>query len=390
MLAGALIASGPRVEILPVESRADMRRFIEFPYRHYRTDPYWVPPLRSQQKELLDASKHPFYAHAELRCFLAMSNGEVCGRIAGIVDHAYNSARGEKLGSFGFFESIDSEPVAAALLQSVAEWHATRGLTAMRGPFSPSINYESGLLIDGFDSSPSIMMAYNPPYYDRLFVSAGLRQAMDLYAYRLRDEDVRSVPLTRAVRLPAITGVQIRLGRRECFEDELETIGRLYNSMWRENWGAAPFSREEMHHLGQQLKPLLNPELVLVAEAAGEPVGFAMAVPDINQALKSANGSLFPFGLLKILLVRSKIKTLRVLALAVAEPYRRSGVAAQLYLQLIERGRALGYREAECSWILENNRNMNRSLGVMGAERYKTYRIYESTLSDLLGADQGH
>jgi GNAT superfamily N-acetyltransferase len=390
MPVGSTIAAGTRVEIVPVETRADMHRFIEFPYRHYRADRHWVAPLRSDQKEILNRSKHPFYAHADLQCFLALSDGEICGRIAGIVDHAYNSATNQELGSFGFFESIDSEPVAAALLGSVAQWHATRGLTTMRGPFNPSINYESGLLVEGFDSSPYVMMTYNPPYYERLFAGVSLRKAMDLFAYRLIGETGQIAPLERARRILSSAGVRIRSARMDRFEDEVDTVGRLYNAMWSDNWGAAPVSQDEMHHLGQRLKPLLNPELVLFAEVDNEPVGFAVAVPDINQALKRANGSLFPFGLVKILSSKRRIKTIRVLALGVVEAYRGSAVAAQLYLQLMQRARALGYIEAECSWILENNRHMNTSLRLMGAERYKTYRIYESKVGDLLAAIGNH
>jgi GNAT superfamily N-acetyltransferase len=360
-----------------------MRRFIEFPYRHYREDRNWVAPLRSDQSEILNTAKHPFYEHAEIQCFLALLHGKICGRVAAIVDHTYNSAAAEKLGTFGFFESIDSGPVAGALLRSVREWHMVRGLTAMRGPLNPSINYESGLLVEGFDSSPCVMMTYNPSYYERLFLSAGLKKAMDLYAYRLIDGVVRDATLDRARRVLPAAGVRIRSGRLHRFEDEVDTIGKLYNEMLRQNWGAAPLSQREMRYLGRRLKPLLHPELALFAEVDNKPIGFGLLVPDINQALKYAKGSLFPLGLLKILSRKSKIKTSRVLALGVTEAYRRSGVGALLYLELIKGARALGYIEAECSWVLENNRAMNRSLQLMGAERYKTYRIYESRLTDL-------
>jgi GNAT superfamily N-acetyltransferase len=376
---------GSQVQVVQVHTRADMRSFVEFPYQHYRSDPHWVAPLRRDQKHILNASEHPFYAHADLQCFLALSDGEVRGRIAGIVDRAYNAARCENVGTFGFFESIDSEPAARALLGAVAAWHQARGVETLRGPLSPSINYESGALVEGFDSSPCVMMTYNPPYYDRLFKSMGLQKAMDLYAYRLRVEDVRCAPLNRARRVRS-ADVEIRLARRDRFEEEIESIGRLFNQVWRQNWGAAPLSREEMRHLARRLKPLLDPELVLFAEVAGHPIGFAMAVPDINRALKSAKGSLFPFGLIKILAAKRNIRTLRVLALGVAEPYRRSGVAAQLYLQLTQRAHHLGHIDAECSWVLESNRNMNRSLGIMGADRYKTYRIYERRVADLLAS----
>jgi GNAT superfamily N-acetyltransferase len=363
-----------------------MRRFIEFPYHLYRDDPYWVAPLRVEQKEMFDLSKHPFWKRAEMRCYLATSDGNVCGRIAAIDDQAYNQATGGEVGVFGFFESVDSEPVAFALFRAAGAWLAKRGLTILRGPLNPSINYECGILVHGFNSAPCVMMTYNPPYYNALMESAGLRKTKDLFAFRLKLDDTyvaRRARLDRAVRVLATPSVRIRPMRLDRFDAEVDLVWNLHSSAWRQNWGASPFTREEIHHLAGQLKSILIPDLALLAEAGGETIGFGLCIPDMNQALKHAKGSLFPLGLAKILYYKSKVETLRVLALGVADNYRDSGVAAQLYERLVQKGLDLGYKEAECSWVVEDNVPMLRSLQFLGAERYKTYRIYEGSL-DLL------
>lgn len=385
MESGVRRSTESNIQIVAVENAADLRRFIEFPYELYRQDLYWVAPLRAEQKELLNVRKHPFWKRAEMCCFLALLNGKVCGRIAAIDDHASNGATGARLGTFGFFESIDSEPIARALFRSAGAWLAKRGLNTMRGPFSPSINYECGILVDGFDSSPCVMMTYNPAYYGRLIEHAGLRKTRDLFAFRLRLDEtyaVRRARLDRAVKVLSASDVHIRPMRLDRFDAEVERVWQLHSSAWRENWGASPFTREEIHHLAGQLKSILIPDLALLAEVGDKPIGFGLCIPDMNQALKHAKGSLFPLGLAKILYYKSKVASLRVLALGVAHEYRDSGVAAQLYAGLVQKGLDLGYQEAECSWVVEDNGTMIRSLEFMGAERYKTYRIYEGSLED--------
>lgn len=375
-----------RIEVVPVQSPADMRRFLEFPYEHYHSDPYWVAPLRSDQRELLDTAKHPFYRHAAMQCFLACSKDRVCGRIAAIVDHGYNAARGQQVGAFGFYESIDSEAVAGALFQSAKEWLVLHGATVLRGPLNPSINYECGVLVDGFDCAPSVMTTYNPPYYQRLFEDVGLEKVRDLYAYRLvrgEDYEVKMDRLSRAARINPVSGLRIRSVDLARFDRDVESVWRIHSNAWRDNWGAAPASLEETLYTGRQLKPILIPKLALFAEIGGEPVAFGLVVPDINQALKHIYGSLFPLGLLKLYYYKSKITKLRVLSLGVVERHRNSGVAAHLYAALVRNALELGYSEAECSWILEDNRAMNRTLKFLGAEQHKTYRIYEAPLADI-------
>jgi GNAT superfamily N-acetyltransferase len=370
------------VEVIPVQSRADLDRFLEFPYRLYRGDPNWVAPLRIDQKALFDRAKHPFYKHADAQFFLAIDRGEVVGRIAAIEDRAHNQASGEKLGTFGFWEAFDSQTVADALFSAARRELAARGLTTMRGPMNPSINYECGLLIDGFDSAPAVMTTYNPPYYQGLFERAGLKKARDLFAYRMLSENGPQVisRLDRAIRVSPPSDIQLRDGRLARFDQELEIIWNIYSAAWKQNWGASPMSRDEMMRLGRELKPVVIPELAQFAEIGGEPIGFALAIPDANQAIRHAGGSLFPLGLLKILYFKSKIRSVRVVALGVLQQYQKTSAAAQLYSAIIRNSIKLGFKEADCSWILEDNVPMNRSLEFMGATRYKTYRLYEASL----------
>jgi GNAT superfamily N-acetyltransferase len=366
------------IEIAAVQDKKALHQFVELPYEIYRGDPYWVPPLRIAVKELLDKSKHPYYRDAETELFLARQNGRVVGRIAAILDKAHNRTHGENAGFFGFFESVDDPAVATALLMAARHWVFARGAGFLRGPVNPSTNYESGTLVEGFDSSPMVMMTYNPRYYPALMEQAGLRKVKDLLAYVSNANTIDMGKIERvASRALASNGVTVRQIDMKDFQAEVERVWEVYNKAWTRNWGFIPMSREEFFVMGKEMKPILKPSLVLIGEVKGKVVGFALALPDINQALKRAGGKLLPTGLLKILYYQRLIRSVRVVALGVVEEYRTSGVAAAFYATLVRNARQLGYGETEMSWILEDNVLMNRSLELMGAKRYKTYRIYE-------------
>ena len=366
------------VEIVAVQDKQSLAQFIDLPYRLYRHHPYWVPPLRMAQKELLNTAKHPFYAHADMQCFLARREGQVCGRVAAIVDRNYNKFHNEEAGSFGFFESVDDVEIAGAVMEAARKWLRERGATIIRGPLNPSTNYDCGLLVEGFDSIPSVMMPYNSPSYPRMLEAVGLRKAKDLLAYWSTATAVNGNKAERvAQRAADMQGVTIRTFQMQKFDEEVELVWRLYNSSWERNWGFVPMTREEFLHEAADMKQIVKPELALIGEVQGRAVGFALALPNINLALKHAGGRLFPFGLFKILYHQRSIRELRVILLGVAEPYRTTGVAAGFYAELIRAGRRLGYGFSEMSWILEDNTLMNRSLEAMGAKKYKTYRIYE-------------
>ena len=366
------------IEVVAVENKAGLNQFVELPYSLYRDDPHWVPPLRIAVKELLDRAKHPFYANADAQFYIARRNGTVLGRVAAILDKAHNRFHEENTGFFGFFECVNDVAVARALLEQARQWLVERGAGLVRGPVSPSTNYECAMLIEGFDSDPLVMMPYNPPYYPVLMDQVGLRKAKDLYAYLSNSSVVDTAKIERvAERVLASTGVTVRPIDVKNFQAEVERVWEVYNAAWSRNWGFIPMSREEFMQMGKEMKQILKPELVLIGEVGGRMVGFALCLPDINQALKPAKGSLLPTGLVKILYHQRLIKRARVLALGVVEEYRTSGLAAGFYATLVRNARKLGIGDCELSWILEDNVLMNRSLKVMGAKRYKTYRIYE-------------
>ncbi len=365
-------------EIIPIEGSSGLRQFVEFPYSFYRGDPYWVPPLRIAMKELLDTARHPFYAHASLQCFIARRGGKTAGRIAAIHNRNHNEHHGENAGFFGFFECVDDEAIAAALLGAARTWLRAQGAEVMRGPVSPSTNYECGLLVDGFDSSPQVMMPYNPRSYDRLIQAAGLRKAKDLYAYHMLTDAMAVERVERlAARAAGSDGVRIRPIRMSAFQEDVEKVWEVYNAAWSRNWGFVPMTRDEFLLMGKEMKPILDPGFVLLGEVDGRVVGFAMGLPDINRALKPAGGRLVPLGFLKILYHKRFIRSVRVLVLGVVEQYRTVGVAAGFYAELCRHAKRRGFNECEMSWVLEDNVLMNRSIEAFGGKRYKTYRIYE-------------
>jgi GNAT superfamily N-acetyltransferase len=363
---------------MAAEGRRAFHEFVDFPYRLYRDDPYWVPPLRIAVHELLDRARHPFYRNADAEFFLARSNQRVVGRIAAIIDRNHNRVHEENAGFFGFFEAVDDPAVAAALLHRAREWTAARGANLLRGPVNPSTNYECGMLVEGFDSSPMIMMPYNPAYYPALVEQAGLRKAKDLLAYISHSGKIDLHKIARiAAKVTAKHQVTVRPIDMKNFAADVERVWEVYGAAWSRNWGYIPMSREEFFLMAKEMKQILKPDLVLIGEVAGRVVGFALALPDVNQALKPAGGKLFPTGLLKILYYQRLVKSVRVLALGVVEEYRAAGLGAAFYATLVQNARKLGFGDCEMSWVLEDNVMMNRSIEVMGAKRYKNYRIYE-------------
>lgn len=368
-----------RVVVAPARDSGSLDRFIRLPWRIYADDPAWVPPLLSDVRKLLDPS-HPLHEHADAEYFLALRDGEPGGRIAAVVNHRYNDFHDVRTGFIGLFESVDDQEVADALLETATEWLRERGMTEVIGPFNLSTNdelYSPGILLDGFDRPPVLLMAHNPPYYAGLFEGAGWEKAKDLLAYWLEDE----APPPRLVRAMdrvqrSVEGLVIREMDLKRLSQEVERIKEVYNSAWERNWGFTPLSDAEIRHLAKDLKPIVDPRFALMAEVDGEPIGFALALPDYNQALKHVNGRLFPFGLLKLLWYRRKIDRVRVITLGLKPEYRRRGIDALLYLRIYQNGIPAGYTKAEASWILEDNWGMRRGLERMGAYVYKTYRVY--------------
>jgi GNAT superfamily N-acetyltransferase len=373
-------APDPSIAVRPVRSRGDRKRFVRFPWRIHAGDPAWVPPLVVERMDFLDRRKNPFFRHSDAELFLAERAGEVVGRIAAIENRRHLDTYRDRTGFFGFFESIDDPAVARALIDRAAAWVRGRGLERLRGPMSFTINDECGLLLDAFDLPPVLLMSYNPPYYARLLEGCGFVKAQDLFAYRIETPAAVPERLRAAAAAVAARGIVVRKLDFGRFDEEVRRVHRIHSQAWARNWGAVPLSLEEIGALASELKPLADRDLVFLAEDGGEPVGVSVTVPDFNQALKLAHGRLLPIGLLRILAARRRIDAVRVLIMGVLEDHRFRGVDASLYARTMEEAIRKGYRWGELSWVLESNPAMIRVAERLGAERYKTYRVYDLEL----------
>jgi hypothetical protein len=369
------------LQIEEVKNQQGLFTFVRVPWEIYKGDRYWVPPLIKDQL-LKFSPDHPFRSHSEMILLLAYREGKTAGRIAGIIDHNYIEFHQEKVGFFGFFESISDAEVAGTLLSKVADWLKDHGMGKMAGPINPSTNDECGLLIEGFDSFPCLMMPYNPRTYPGLLEDFGLRKRMDLYAHLLEESTFQLDRLDRITerlkkREPRLHVRPIDLSR---FGEELKIVKEIYNQAWSKNWGFVPMTDEEINLAAKELKPLVVPELTLFAYWEKEPVGFSVSLPDYNDVLRHLNGKIGLLGALKFLYYSKKIRKIRVMLLGIKHAFQKKGVEGLLYIETFRNGTKKGYTSAECSWILEENVLMQHGIEAMGGKRYKTYRIYEMPL----------
>jgi hypothetical protein len=333
-------------------------------------------------KKLLDKSKNPFFKHSTADFFLALRDGKLVGRIAAILNNNHNRFHNERTGFFGFFESADDKEVASALLDQAAQWARNQGMNELRGPMNYSTNDTVGVLIEGFNSDPCILMPHNPAYYSKLIENAGFEKAMDLYAWWLLTENGLNPKISRVgEKVLKSEGIRVRTIDMKRFWDEVEIIKGIYNNAWSTNWGFVPMTDAEFGHMAKDLKTAVDPRVVLIAEKNGEPEAFSLALPDLNQALKKINGRLLPFGLPRLLYHARHIRQVRVLALGIAKKVQNcNGLGAALYYESFRRGVEAGYRSCEFSWTLESNNLINRSMQLFGARIYKRYRVYRKAL----------
>ncbi len=368
-----------KIDVVPVTTSAQWREFIQLPWKIYRGDPHWVPPLIMDLKKLLDKKHHPFFQHSQADFFLARRNGETVGRIAAILNSNHNKFHHERCAFFGFFETVNDHAVAAALLERAADWAREKGMATLRGPANYSSNDTWGLLVDGFDKPPAILMAYNPRYYADLIEPVGFGKAMDLYAWWMTDAHGINPKILRVgEKVLTEENIRLRTLNMKNFWGEVEIVKKIYNDAWSNNWGFVPMTDAEFEFLAKDLKPVVDPRLVLVVEKDGAPVGLSLSIPDYNVALKKINGRLLPFGLLKVLYHKRSIKHVRVITLGVVRKLQtNSGIGAALYMETFRHGVAAGFHQGEFSWTLENNALINRGMKLLGAEIYKRYRIYE-------------
>ncbi len=367
------------MEIIEVKTKKELKKFIDFPYSLYAKDPFYVPQLKREVREQL-TGKNPFFKHARTKYFLAIHEGRTLGRIASIVNQRHIDFHNEETGFFGFFESVDDSDVSGSLLDTAAHDLKMNGMKAMRGPVNFSTNEECGFLIEGFHLPPMIMTPYNPPYYEKLMENYGMEKIKDLYAYIY---DVQETPPEKVDRVGAIAerrGIRVRPIEKKRFNEEMLVFREVYNSAWEKNWGFIPFTDDELYFLGEKLKQIVVPELTLIAEDRGEPVGFMGLVPDFNSVLRHMHGRLTPLTLIKALYYSRKITGLRLLLLGIKREYRNRGVDALLIREAFKGIKKGGYQKVEFSWILEDNIPIQRIIEMADGRLYKKYRIYEKSL----------
>ncbi|GAB4147304.1 MAG: GNAT family N-acetyltransferase [Planctomycetota bacterium] len=364
------------VRVRPLRSP---RRFLDLQRAFYRGDPDFVPPMTIGEAWQVDPRRNPFFEHAEAEFLVALRGSRPVGRISAVRDRLHDEFTGTKIGFFGHFEAEDGA-AAHALLAEAARWCADRGADALRGPIDLSTNYKCGLLIEG-RGAPVLMMPYNPPCYAEWIESFGMRKAKDLLAFFGSEKTLDLDRVRKLVlRLSKKSGTRLRPVDLRHLDREIDVLVSLYNRIWERNWGFVPMSEAEFRRQAEDLKRIAHPSLLHIAEAGGEPVGFIVALPDVNQAIRACGGRILPFGWLKFLRAMKRVHTVRVITLGVVPEHRRLGVEMQLIHGVVENGLAAGFDASEASWILEDNREMIQPLMTLGYEPYRRYRIYEKAL----------
>ena len=366
--------------VKPVSTRRQRKEFLDFPWTLYRGDPNWMPPLRSDQKEMVGYARHPFYERNRSQTFLAYRGGEVCGRIAAIRNVGHMERYNDPRGFFGFFECRDDQEAADALFDACRGWLAAQGIHKLRGPTNPSLNYTLGLLIDGFDSPPTFMMTYNPPYYERLLETYGFRKTQDLYAFwghiaMLPKVAERLRPICDQI--IARYNVRIRPLDKSRFREDVKLFLSIYNRSLTNTWGFVPMSEAEMEHLATGLQYLIVPEMAVAVEIDGRVVGATFGLPDFNPRIRDIDGRLLPFGFVHLLRKKREIKKIRIISTNVLPEYQLQGLGLVLMHGLVPKVLEWGIEEAEFSWVLESNSLSRGALTKGGAKITKTYRVYD-------------
>ncbi len=369
--------------VAPVQSKSDLRAFVDFPFALYEGNRNWVPPLRRDVYHLLDANKNAFFEHGTIQPFLARgADGTVVGRIAAIQNGMHLERYHDGVGFFGFFETVEHPDVARALLDAAAAFLKTLNLTTMRGPANPSLNDTAGLLVEGFDLPPSILMPYNPPYYEGFLKDYGFERAITMLSYYVHKKYMHADKLRRGSEIvqkrnPTMT---LRALDPKRFKDDVRAAMEIYNDAWSENWGFVPYTDSEAQKLAQDLKQVLEADLFLFIEDEGQPIAFSILLPDLNQALIHVrDGRLFPTGLAKILTYAKTgaVYNSRMPLMGVRKAYQSRGLDAWLVHETITRGVPMGYDSCELSWVLEGNARLRNFLDNLGTAIDKRYGMFD-------------
>lgn len=374
------------IEIRQHVPGADLNDFMRVPFGVYASDPRWVPPLDLMVRDQLTPGKNPFFEHAQVALFTARKAGRLVGRISAQIDAEHQRRWNDGVGFFGFFDTIDDPEVGRALMASAEHWLKSRGATRVRGPLSLSINEEVGLLVDGFDSAPMLMMPHHRPYQGAIVEACGLQKAKDLFAFRYDVEDLPPRAARAHQEMCALPELKLRTLNRKKLDEELAMALKIQDEAWRDNWGHVSLTPAEGQAAIATLKLVLEQELAVFAEIDGQPAGMAFALPNLNEAIGDLGGKLFPLGWLK-LLYRVKVKhlkTARLVLLGIKPEYRAQrrygGLALAMVAEIQRRGRRLGVEWGELSWTLEDNAPVNLLIRSMRGRVYRRYRLYERSL----------
>ncbi len=371
------------IEVSEVRSKKELREFINLPWTIYQSDDNWVPPLKFMIKQTLDTQKHPFWKFSQQKLFTAKRNGKTVGRIAGIIDNNSNEFHSERMCGWGFFECRNDSEAAGALFAAVEQWAEKNGMKFLRGPLNPSTNYDVGMLVNGFEFPPSIMMPYNPDYYPALVESCGFAKEMDLYALRIKRGQKPTPRLQRLVkRIRRNPDISIRPVNKKDFLNEIKIVQDIYNSAWSKNWGFVPMTDEEMTHLAKEMLHIMDERLIFFIYYKQEPVGVCIMLPNYNHLLKAFNGKISVAGLIKIINYKKYIDSARILAMGIKKSHQHLGVplvAFDYLLGLWEHDSV--YKEIEVGWNLEDNYDIIKYEEEVGCRIYKTYRIYRKDVN---------
>jgi len=375
------------VEIRRVQGRKETRRFIKFAWKIYRKDPelnrYWVPPVIADYMKTLDKENYPFYDHADIVLFTAWKNGRMVGTIAAIENRRHNRIHRDKAGFWGFFECVNEQPVANALFDAASQWLKAKGLDTMRGPVSPSMNDQCGMLVKGFDSPPVFLMLYNPPYYNNLVLNAGHRIGQELLAWYI-DQDKIDIQRLRKISeyMKKREQLTIRTIDMKDFDNEIDKIREIYNKAWEKNWGFVPMTDREFDFMAKSMKPIAREHFIyFVEDRNGRTVGFSLTLPDMNIPLKHVNGNPFtPWGLFRFWWFGRNIRAYRTITMGVLPEYRSKGVDSLLNVHIADYGGQHGLYSSEMSWVLKSNEAMSKLAKVIGGIPYKEYVIYEKEI----------
>lgn len=377
------------IEIKPVLNKADRKKFVQVLWKIYQGEPNWVPPLIMERMDAIDEKKNPYFQHADVRMWIAYKEGEPVGRISAQIDELVEKCHGVKTGHYGFFDCIDDQTVANALFDTASRWLKEKGRVEMIGPFSLSINEETGMLVEGFDTPPRLLMGHARPYFEKLVTNYGLKKIKDTWAYRLdiREEILPPVMQKLVTRAVDRGQVKFRPINMDKYEEELKIILDIFNDAWIDNWKYIPFTQAELDHAVKELKMIIREDFTYIAEVDGVPQAMMVTLPNINEIISDLDGKLFPFGIFKLLWrlkIRPSFKTVRVPLMGVRTEYQNSRLSGIMSFGLFEACRQtaikIGCEEAELSWVLEENTRLSKLLETVGCVKYKTYRLFQKDL----------